>query len=523
VQIVQGRSLRFEVSKILTKTANFSFDAKQNIVGLFTKPNVMLLLAFLLPALVRAVPEILMGPFVTGFDVLAYYIPNTLLWLKNGVGFWNLLAVAPFFYLLLMGITSVGVPIVLSLKIVSPLLLGFLGITVYSYANKALLWSPKKSLVVTLFATLYIVALRVSWDMLRTELGLIFLFAALLLLEEKDRSGKNWVFLTLAMLAVAFAHQLVSFIMFSVVLFTTVLLSIERKWGDVRRIVFCSFPAIFLFSSIIYANYAVASDFSALSGFPAQTSEGWMSLFGFATYTGFVIDTLGFLFLCYLPILPLLILGFKRFGKNLQLKAWILCILLIVLLSIITANTFFGVLPYRWIILLTFPLAFYAATGFSRLRKKKYQVAIGFVLIALSASFAVLPRSLALPYFSVFPYYGTTSLLNNTVPLSDCQDTVAALGWASNEMNETSCLLVHDAFYGWAILDVGDDKLLPYGHENPVTIAKELIENGSRHQLFLIWWIDEIEWYNQSPVTPSFEQLYRSGNIAIYAYNTTIT
>ncbi len=344
------------------------------MVGLLARPNVLPLLAFLMPALVRAIPEILMGPFVTGFDVLAYYIPNTMLWLRDGGGFWNLLAVSPFFYLLLMGITYIGVPVVLSLKIISPLLLGFLGIAVYFYANKTLFWSPKKSMLVVLFATLYFVALRVSWDMLRTELGLIFLFAALFILGKGGSSRKNWVLLSLAMLGVVFAHQLVAVIMFFIFLFAAIVLSIDRKWVDVRRIVMCSFPAIFLFLLIIYANYVVSSDFSALSGFPAQTSEGWMALFGFASYTDFVVDTVGFLFLCYLPILPLLILGFKWFGKNRHLKAWVLCIVIVVSLSIISTTTFFGVLPYRWVILLTFPLAFYATEGFTHLKKKKYKV-----------------------------------------------------------------------------------------------------------------------------------------------------
>ena len=133
----------------------------------------------------RAIPEVLMGPFVVGFDTLGYYVPNTLLWLRNGVGFWGFLAVAPFFYVLLMGATSVGVPIVVSLKVMAPLLLGFLGVAVYFYAYKTLSWSPKKSLVVALFATLYFVALRVSWDMLRSELALIFLFATLIFLKKE--------------------------------------------------------------------------------------------------------------------------------------------------------------------------------------------------------------------------------------------------------------------------------------------------------------------------------------------------
>src|SRR3990170_4348559 len=180
------------------------------------KPEAFPLLAFLIPLVVRAIPEILMGPFVVGFDTLGYYVPNTLVWLRDGVGFWNFVAVAPFFYVLLMGATSVGVPIVISLKVMSPLLLGFLGIAVYFYANKTLSWSPKKSLLVVLFATLYFVALRVSWDMLRSELALIFLFTTLVFLAKDGRSLRTGVLLSLAMLSVVFANQLIAIIMFAI-------------------------------------------------------------------------------------------------------------------------------------------------------------------------------------------------------------------------------------------------------------------------------------------------------------------
>ena len=99
------------------------------------KPRVFLFLAFFVPLVVRIVPEILMGSYVVGFDALAYYVPNTLVWLRDGVGFWSFLATAPFLYALLMGITAVGVPIVASLKVLGPLLLGLLGVAVYFYAH----------------------------------------------------------------------------------------------------------------------------------------------------------------------------------------------------------------------------------------------------------------------------------------------------------------------------------------------------------------------------------------------------
>jgi hypothetical protein len=113
------------------------------LFGSFANSKAFPLMAFLTPLVVRIIPEILMGPFVVGFDTLAYYVPNTLLWLRNGVGLWDFMAVAPFFYVLLMGVTSIGVPIVLSLKVMSPLLLGFLGLALTKPLKATnLLWLP---------------------------------------------------------------------------------------------------------------------------------------------------------------------------------------------------------------------------------------------------------------------------------------------------------------------------------------------------------------------------------------------
>ena len=107
----------------------------------FAKPAVFPLLAFLVPFIVRAIPEVLSGSYPVGFDVFAYYVPNTLSWLRDGIGFWSLLATAPLLYLLLMGVTAVGVPIFWTLKVLAPLLLGLLGLVVFFYARKTMSWS----------------------------------------------------------------------------------------------------------------------------------------------------------------------------------------------------------------------------------------------------------------------------------------------------------------------------------------------------------------------------------------------
>jgi hypothetical protein len=482
------------------------------------KSRVFPFLAFLVPLVVRAIPEVLMGHFVVGFDTLAYYVPNTLVWLRDGVGFWSFLAVAPFLYVLLMGLTSFGVPIVLSLKVMSPLLLGFLGVAVYFYAGKTLSWSPKKSLLVVLFSTLYFVALRVSWDMLRSELALIFLFVTLILLERDGSPRRNGVLLALAMLSVVFAQQLVAVVMFAVVLVTVTHLWLSKKKRPAGMIVAGAVPAALLFSAIVYANY-VTSSFSVLAGFPEQSSAGWIALFGFASYSGLLVNTLGFLVFCYLPLMPLLLLSAKRFGKNLQLSAWVSWVLIALLLVMISPDAFLSVLPYRWILLLTYPLAFFAADAFTGLKLKSYKVGVGLVLAALSLGLIFLPNSLAFPYFGLFPFYVPTSMLQNTVSLSDCQATVNALNWAKTSMNNDSRLLVHDAFYGWATLTLNRDKLLPYGYADPAAYAQGLVENGSKYQLYLIWWVNGSGWNGQPTVSSTFREVYASGKIAIYEHS----
>ena len=184
-------------------------------------------LAFFIPLAVRVIPEILMGPYLIGFDTLGFYVPNTLLWLHNGINLWGFLATAPLFYTIYMSIVAVGGSPVFVLKIISPLLLGFLGLSIFAYAKRGLGWSLSKSTFVAFLGTVYFVALRASWDQLREELGLVFFFVVLMLLmlliNRKDSSWKRYVVLSLAMMAVVLSHQLVSVLMFGVIIATVVL------------------------------------------------------------------------------------------------------------------------------------------------------------------------------------------------------------------------------------------------------------------------------------------------------------
>jgi hypothetical protein len=324
--------------------------------------------------------------------------------------------------------------------------------------------------------------------------------------------------LSLAMLSVVFAHQLVALIMFAMIIVTLIRFGYNKQMNDVYRLAVCSVPAIFLFLVIVYANFVVSEQFSFVSGWLNQSSEGFMTLFGFGSYEFLVVNTFGFFVFCYLPLFPLLVLGFRRFRGNIQLNSWVLCVF--VALSLAMVNIFVAHLPYRWILLLTYPFAFYAAEGFASLHLSRHKIGVGLIIAAFSVFFIFLPNNIAFPYYAAFPLYMPTSMLQNTISSSDCQDAVNALQWVKTNMDNGTRLLVHRAFYGWASLALNSDQLILYNYDNPEITAQRLTEDGFQYRLWLIWWVNGSGWYDQPTVSSAFgEMIHQNGRIAVFAYN----
>lgn len=476
-----------------------------------------LLLAFATPLAVRAVPEILMGSYLIGFDPLGYYIPVVLRWLTEGVDFWHYIAVAPLFYSTLMQTTSLGIPLALTLKIMPPLLHGFLALTIYFYASRALKWSPKKSLFTSLLATLYFVALRTSWDLLRNQLALAFLFITLTMLQKEGDKWKRYMIASLTMVLVVLTNQLVAVIMLAIATAIAVHTLLKKEKKETRNLVLVSTPATLLFLLVLYANYRVSADFPATLSFPGRETEGWLSLFGFSSYWTMATTMLGFLLYCYLPLLPLTIKGAKLL-KNFQIRSWTLFSLIAIPLPIIFARTW-----YRWVLMLTYPLAFYVVEALANMKPNPRRLRVSMALIAvltmLTVGFMVLPSESPFPYYAIpqFQIYVPSSMLQNTVPLSDCQHVVNSLSWLENNMNENSVLLTHTAFHGWALLTLKADQVMPYGYGNPEKAAENASQQGY-DPVYLIWWTEGQGWHGQPTAPASFKQVYRSGNIAIYLY-----
>jgi hypothetical protein len=482
-------------------------------------------LAFGVPLIVRAIPEILMGPYVVGFDTMGFYVPNTLLWLHGGINLWSYLETAPLFYTIFMSVVAAGGSPVFVLKIISPLLLGFLGLSIFAYAKRGLGWSPSKSTFVALLGTVYFVALRASWDQLREELGLVFFFVVLMLLliNRKDSSWKRYVVLSLAIMAVVLSHQLVSVLMFGVIVFTVAYNLFRKDFIGSIDLIVVSLPAA-LYFVIVYLSGVAQSGILGYSNVVSPLAS-WT---GFTSYQSMLISEGGFFLYCFLPILPLVVVSLWRFG-NLHLRSWLLLSLILLLLP-----TF--VSPYRWILMLTYPFAFYATDALSRLKSIKWKrfkftvhrIAILYLVLSTAIlSFGFIFMASEKPFFYFNPeqcnkyiYQIPSSMLQNTISITDCQDTVNVLQWFKDNVNSSALLLTHTVFYSWALLTLNMDQIRNYGFDDSVKAAIAAAQEGHT-QIYLIWWINGQGWYGQPTVSSSFHEVYHSGKIAIYNYNIT--
>jgi hypothetical protein len=500
------------------------------VVGdLFSKKYLFLLLAFVVPLLVRVIPEVLMGPYVVGFDIMGYYVPTTLLWLHGDVSLWSFLASAPLLYTLTSGLTLAGGSVILALKVLPPVLLGFLGLAIYGYARRGLGWSPKKSFLPALVGTLYFVALRVSWDALREELALIFFFAVLILLvagsKESDKfSWKRYLAFSLALAGVVLSNQVVAVLALGVILFTVVYKMVRESRVDAVRLIAFSLPAVLLFFVIFYLSPAVP-EYRLIFGFPA-TSDGWLALFGYSSYPAMLVSEAGFFLYCFLPLLPLALLSVRRFG-NFQMRSWIVLILIAVFIPVVSPS------DLRVLMLLIYPFAFYVTDALSWLKSihwKRFRVTmlrIGLVYLVLvtavlSLGFMLLPNATPFPYFStgqVNGYINTipSSMLQNTVSAADCQGTVNALQWLKENMTGNSILLTHRVFYGWALTTFNPNQVFLYEFGNPLNATTTVAQEGYS-KIYLIWWINGQGWQDQLTVSSAFHEIYHSGEIAIYQY-----
>jgi hypothetical protein len=402
-----------------------------------------------------------------------------------------------------------------------------LGLSIFTYARRGLAWSPIKSLIPTLLGTLYFVSLRISWDALREELAIIFLFLALTAVTQviaNKASKKYYIALALALSAVVLSNQVVAVLALGIFLFTLIKALIRKHSKTALYLIATAIPAVAIFLITYYLSPSIP-EYRLIFGFPTSP-DGWLALFGYSSYGEMLSSEAIFLLYCFGFFLPIAVLSVKRF-KSFQMQSWVILLVIAAFIPMVSPSNL------RLIMLLTYPLAFYATEGLSRLKAVHWKrlrlplagAGLAYLLLVTGVvSWGFMTTTPAQPYiyfkagaYNNFIYSIPSSMLQNSVSINDCQDTANAVEWLKTNMNTTDALLSHRVFYGWALTRLDKDQIIMYEYDNPANAAASNIADV-RGGLYLIWWTGGKGWSGLSSVPSVFLEVYHSGNIAVYHY-----
>jgi hypothetical protein len=488
------------------------------VLGRAVRSKRFALAAFLIPVFIRSIPEILVGPYPIGWDTIAFYVPNTLDWAAGKAGFTEILGTAPLMYMISVPVYWVSrVNPVWIFKIMGPILYGCMIWALFRFLKIGLKWPDKQALGGALLTSLYFVTLRISWDLYRNMLGLTFILLSLPLLEDMKGPRKQALLSALIVLAVA-ADQLTGVIALVLVGARALMGLTRNQWKEFAGIVKVTVPGTVLFFATAYAGLIVPGIglVSQQTPVPTLTSASL---------------SIGFLGYAYLALLPLILIGLRKV-PNIELRTWSVFCIATVATAILP---FFGpiVQSYRWSLLLDIPLCIFASAGLYRI-VESVRPRIGWVsnfhrlilptfstvLMVSAMLYIALPAEQAMVYYTAYPELLPTSMVQDTIPLSDLGNLRSLLDSAAARINSGTVLITHQAIYGWAraYLPSLNSQLINYQYNAPLR-GVEMARSAGYSSILMIWWIDGSGWHNQPNVPSGFNVVLQNGDLALYTYN----
>jgi hypothetical protein len=496
------------------------------------------LLAFVLGILVRSIPN-LIAQFPIGYDTV-YYATQILDW-RNSLSDPNIIFQTPLHLLILGPIYGVtGLDPFTILRVAQPLLYGLLSAAFYYAARRLLNWEPRQAFLATIIFSLQTTTLRISWDLIRNELGLALLLFTLPILKNLK---KRPVTFTLLSILVILSHQTTSIILFIIIAYYLFTYMRTGEYVEARGLLLYSLPAALLFGAVLASNIGflnipftpAPSIFTNIVSISDKQSLFFNYLAGEdfvnynQSYINLLIDVLSLYVASFILILPLVVKGVRSL-KDKSMAVWTGFCAFASLMCLVTPS-FAIVLWYRWMQLLIVPYAFYATNGIymisknwkTRISRKKLVIVTCAIYAIVAALYMTTPCTSPIsPYAAIWPSskYSPTTMLRNTVPIEDTLNVKQALLWLNQNMGNDTCLLTRDAFFNWAKLYLDKGNTIIYYQSKDVSAGLKLAETFNYTRIYWIWWKENgvgEKWYGQS-VPSDFVPLYITGNIVVYKH-----
>lgn len=484
---------------------------------------------FILAVVVRAIPQIKAGIWPIGYDTFNTYAAE--LSSYNGPLI-NFLKTANILYLFFLPFKAAGADPNWIIKIFGPIIYGGLIVSFYFFARRFLKFSILKSFLLVVLTTFQLAALRLSWDLYRNELALIFLFWGLIYLP-KIGQVKNLILFSLFVALVTLSNQLVTVLLLVILLTFTGYYFYKKKWEELISIMIVLVVMAILFTIVISSSGQVLYDPHVF--FTSEKNYFWRYFYQYdidIPYKTLKEIIFALFWLLYGFLVPLAVFGLWSLRKNLTL--WVITLFLIfgTFSSLIFSGS--GLIVWeRWLFMLVFPLAIYAVEGafqigkwFSNIKQWSSRfsgvalaVAIGFWTVYFgwfvyrAAPFLTADYQQAKPPLSndELNSYFPRTMVHSSLGIWLIPNTVKAVEWLNEHAQPGSVILIDNRYRGIMLthFDIDDRYIIT----NPwaETIQSSTLEAAKKTNywpIYLIW--------NITRSVDGFDRIYNFGDRGIY-------
>jgi hypothetical protein len=496
--------------------------------------------------IIRSIPNLLTAHPV-GYDTIDY--ATQLYDWKNMLQDPNIIFQTPLFILQsdFLFILSNLEPFII-LRVLQPVIYGFLVASFYYVCKVLYNWNSKWVFFGTLLFSVQTVALRISWDLLKNELGLVLLLITLTRLKKP----RTFSFVLLTILIVL-SHQIISFMLLGIIFFLVMGYYIRNDYVRIKNLLLSSIP-FFIFVALLFFFHIglinLNNEIDRSIFLPIITSIPIVKSLPFPfinymigegltnyqqSYFFLLVDVFSLYVASFLLILPFMIYELvvvrKKTFRNLlnPINIWtILCS--VPILNVILFPIFALFSWHRWMFMLIVPYSIYATIGIMNLStkfrsnslRKYFHISILIILFIASLLYSLMPHTNSLSLYSTFnpaSKYSPTTMMRNTVSLHDVPNLPTVVTWADHNLDSKSCLLVKDAFVDWVKI-LSSTNLTVFNYKNQDVLAGfNYVRNLNYNDIFWLWWDNGIglQWYGQ--IIPSyFVPVYQSGSLVIYKY-----
>lgn len=499
-----------------------------------------LLLLFIIGFSIRSIPNLLTS-YPIGYDTIDYAndIFSFRFDLKSFLSYQTplLILIASIIHTL----SSIHPFIIL--RFLQPVLYGILITSFYYAAKEVYQWNTKWAIVSAIMFCFQTTTLRLSWDLLRNELGLSLL---LFTLPKTTNPRKSYSFMILTILIVL-SHELISVLLFVIVVGLVFKNICQVNYTSAKALIVTTLPSMIIFLSIVFHgsilpveatpnvtnSYTLPVNRSIPFPFVNYLAGEWTVNYE-GSYLYLLLDVGSVFLASFLPLMPLLLIQlqgykFKRDVTSIDIWAWFCTI---AFLNCVISPTFALLAWHRWMFLLIIPFTFYAIEGIMKLKeKKKVNISYKKIIIVIACSIYFVLAILYLSSSYTCPLslsalinpaskYSPTTMLRHTTPIEDTFSIIQTFQWINQHFNNNTCILVSDAFIDWADLNVNTDVSLINYRNRKINDGLTFAQSLNNPEIYWLWWNNGVglEWYGQS-IPEAFTPVFQLDNISVYKYS----